>query len=412
MRIPNDLLPAISILLLVCSQPGCVSKNDNTIPASDIRLEAAFPKLPGLGAVVALRQAPGDNSRFYAATQDGYVYEFTNDPAADAVSVFLDIHSRVNFSGESGLLGLDFHPQYPTVEQLFVYYTGYEIINDSSQLATVVLRASRNNASWDFEPVIVVAQPAGNHNGGNILFGPEGYLYIGLGDGGGSNDTYQNGQDTTSLLGSLLRININDARPYRIPVDNPFASHPLCNDPSIIRHSSACPEIYAWGLRNPWRWSFDRNSTADNPILWAGDVGQDALEEVDLIVKGGNYGWNIMEGMHCRGGDPITRCDRTGLILPEIEYRHGAGDRSIVGGYVYRGQDNIRMQFLPGVYLYGDTYSGRIWGLSGVAGNYSNRLLIDSQVTIYSFAEDHRGELYLLALSSAQGANILHITGP
>jgi len=228
--------------------------------------------------------------------------------------------------------------------------------------------------------LLKVRQPYGNHNGGQIAFGPDGFLYIGMGDGGGANNPKGNGQDLSTLLGALLRIDADgsdDTEPYGIPADNPF-----------IRVRHARPEIWAYGLRNPWRFSFDVSGGA----LWLADVGQDDAEEIDIVERGGNYGWNIMEGDACTPA--VNRnCSREGLAMPVYVYRHPRGF-AVTGGFVYRGGD---IPGLCGVYLFADYVSGHIWGLRRGNGRVSVRsLLLDgSGLGISSFGQDERLELYV-----------------
>ena len=228
--------------------------------------------------------------------------------------------------------------------------------------------------------ILEVLQPFANHNGGNLLFGSDGFLYIGLGDGGSAGDPQGNGQNPNTLLGAILRIDPrtpSQVRDYSLPSDNPFVG--------VARFRE---EIWAYGLRNPWRFSFDRQTGR----LWAGDVGQNSFEEVDLILPGRNYGWNILEGFHCYPPSAST-CDQTGLELPIIEYPLTGGNRSLVGGYVYRGS---RLSSLRGAYIYGDFYSGSIWGLS-YEDQGDHALLVHSSLRLSSFAEDWTGKLYILS---------------
>jgi glucose/arabinose dehydrogenase len=226
--------------------------------------------------------------------------------------------------------------------------------------------------------IMSVDQPATNHNGGDIKFGPDGYLYIALGDGGGADDEFGNGQDTTTLLGSLLRIDVDGGLPYVIPAGNIFASS-----------FTNMPEIYAWGLRNPWRFSFD--VLTDD--LWLGDVGQGSWEEINLIISGGNYGWNIEEGDHCFS--PPMGCDDTGLIDPVFEYGRTEG-RSVTGGYVYRG---AAIPEYYGYYFFSDWGSGSIWGFDAASILPAATLLIDTDRRFVSFAQDQDLELYLVDIA-------------
>ncbi|MBI2502494.1 MAG: PQQ-dependent sugar dehydrogenase [Candidatus Latescibacteria bacterium] len=295
--------------------------------------------------------------------------------------VFLDLRAKVNDGpNEAGLLGLAFHPHYAENGRFYVYYTYGNLFSRFSEFR---VSADPDQADPASERVLFeVKQPAGNHNGGQLAFGPDGYLYIGLGDGGGAGDQYGNGQNLEDLLGDILRIDVDRTQgelAYAIPPDNPFAGNT----------EGWREEIWAWGLRNPWRFSFDRLTGA----LWAGDVGQNKWEEVDLIEKGGNYGWNIMEGSHCFS--PSTNCDTTGLKLPVVEYSHSEG-KSISGGYVYRGARLIR---LVGVYVYGDYVSQQIWGLRYEGGQVvEHQPLAQSPSPIASFGEDEEGEVYVVGL--------------
>jgi glucose/arabinose dehydrogenase len=297
-------------------------------------------------------------------------------------AVALDIRDRVDAApSEAGLLGIAFHPRFAENGEVFLSYTatGAPLI---SRISRFVSRDGGRTVDPASEVVILTQpQPFANHNGGQIVFGPDGFLYIGLGDGGSGGDPQGNGQNPNTLLGKILRINVDSRTPeqgYGIPPDNPFAG------------GGGRGEIFATGLRNPWRFSFDRTGGK----LWAADVGQNAWEEVDIIVRGGNYGWNAREGAHCF--EPAQGCRTEGLIDPVAEYPNAAGDCSVTGGYVYRG---AAVPALAGNYLYGDFCSGKIWGLPlGANGNPSGapRLLLDSTAQISSFAEGNDGEIYLL----------------
>ena len=288
---------------------------------------------------------------------------------------FLDITDRVLSGGERGLLGLAFHRDFRRNGRLFVNYTR------KPDGATVVAEYRRDSpphmASNKERVLLVVPQPYANHNGGMLAFGPDGYLYIGLGDGGSGGDPGNFAQSPTELLGKMLRIDIDHGDPYGIPSDNPFAAQ------------GGRPEIYAMGLRNPWRFSFD-SKTGD---LWAADVGQKKWEEVDLIVRGGNYGWRVMEGVHCYA--PAFFCDTKQFIAPVLEYGHDNGRCSITGGYVYRGRDAS----LAGRYFYGDYCSGEIFLFSKTQAGTARHIpevALKTPFRISSFGEDETGELYVL----------------
>ena len=329
----------------------------------------------GLERPVGITHA-GD-SRLFVTLQCGRIV------IVDAAGVreFLDMRSLVRCGGEEGLLSVAFHPRYAENRTFFVDYTA------TAPRRTVIAKyqvdlANPNRADPASETVLLeVGQPYSNHNGGQIAFGPDGYLYVALGDGGSGGDPQGHGQNPTTLLGTILRIDVDlphAARPYGIPADNPFV------DDALGRRE----EIWAYGLRNPWRFSFDRETGE----LWAGDVGQRSYEEIDLIRKGGNYGWNVMEGFHCfRSG---SGCDDTGLEMPVIAYGRNLG-ASVTGGFIYRGS---RLPGLVGKYLYADFVTGRIWALSrSLSGELRNEELLDTRLNISSFGEDANGELYLLA---------------
>jgi uncharacterized repeat protein (TIGR03806 family) len=356
----------------------CVAPDDATTSTS-IRLLTPYPALPSLTPLVGLVQVPGDNSTWYALKQTGQVIRFANDPAVNSASNFIDISDRVDYGGEKGLLGMAFHPNYTNNGFVYLSYTA----SPASGLESRISRFSFDSASQTLDPtseqvILTVSQPFSNHNGGQIAFGPDGLLYIGLGDGGSGGDPQGNGQNPATLLGAMLRIDVgNGLGTYAIPSDNPFAS------------GGGAPEVYAYGLRNPWRWSFDRLTEK----LWLGDVGQNEYEEVNIVTRGGNYGWNLMEGNHCY---PATAsCSSSGLLPPVAEYDHTQGT-AVTGGYVYRGSE---MPFLYGQYLYGDFGSGMLWSLSADgSGGYSVTQLLATGLNISTFAEDQNGELYLLHL--------------
>ena len=346
-------------------------------PLTELAVEPAFPAL-SLSRMVGMTYPPDGSDRLYVVLQPGRIVFFPNDREVDSAELFLDIRDRVNDRGEEeGLLGLAFDPQYADNGHLYVYYSA------SSPRRSVVSRFSAS-ADGQADPgservLLEVAQPFSNHNGGQFAFGPDGYLYIALGDGGSRGDPQGNGQDLGTLLGSILRIDVStvdSTGAYAVPADNPF-----------VGHSGARPEIWAYGLRNPWRFSFDR-ATGD---LWTADVGQNRFEEVDIIRPGLNYGWNIMEGEECFAR---SDCDRTGLEIPVAEYGREDGC-SVTGGYVYRGSS---LPSLYGAYVYGDYCSGRIWALRHDGDEVTEHMqIVDSGLRIPSFAEDAAGELYVLS---------------
>ena len=344
-------------------------------PLGTLRLQQVQPA--GVSAPTNLVQAK--NGRFLVTEQAGRIMVLDEDQLTEEHILIpepLDLRDRVSSRGsEEGLLGIALSPH--NERHLFLYYSA------ANPRRSVVSRFNYNlEVAPDSELVILeVEQPYQNHNGGQIAFGPDGFLYIGLGDGGSAGDPQGNGQDTSTLLGSILRIDVSEsteAHPYAIPPDNPFAA-PV----------GARPEIWAYGLRNPWRFSFDRE-TGD---LWTGDVGQNEWEEIDIVERGGNYGWNILEGTHCFR--PRDNCDRDGRIPPVLEYSLDGAPCSVIGGYVYRGN---AIPWLRGAYIYGDFCSGKIHALRYEEGQaIQHEELADTGLRIMSFAEDNAGNLYLLS---------------
>jgi glucose/arabinose dehydrogenase len=348
---------------------------------AQIQIESAFPSL-SFTRPVDLQHAGDGTDRIFVVEQAGRILVFPNDRDATTSEVFLDIRGRVNNSGnEEGLLGLAFHPDYENNGYFFADYTA------SSPRRTVIAQfnvdgSNPNRADPNSILVILeVNQPFSNHNGGQIAFGPDGFLYISLGDGGSAGDPGNNGQNRQTLLGSILRIDVDNpagGKNYSIPSDNPFVGN----------SSSFREEIYAFGLRNPWRFSFD----PANGRLWAADVGQNRFEEIDIIENGKNYGWRIMEASSCF--NPSSGCNVTGLQLPIWEYSHGVGN-SVTGGYVYHGPGRPE---LDGAYIYADFGSGRIWFLRYDGVNPAeNTELLDTSLLISSFGVDQQGELYICA---------------
>ena len=342
-------------------------------------LEPAFPGIE-FDRMVLLTHAGDDSGRLFLVLQPGRIVVFENDPNAELPQTFLDIRNLVSDAGnEEGLLGLAFDPAYTDNGYFYVYYSAADprrsVISRFSVSSSDPNRADRSSELV----VLEVEQPYSNHNGGHLAFGPDGMLYVGLGDGGAAGDPQDNGQDLSTLLGIILRIDVSrlDAvGGYAIPKDNPFAGS----------GGNAREEIWAYGLRNPWRFSFDRE-TGD---LWAADVGQDRYEEVDIIRPGLNYGRNVMEGTHCFRQE---NCDARGLEMPITEYDHGDGC-SVTGGHVYRGE---RLPTLYGAYVYGDFCSGKIWALRVDGRVVTEEMEIaDTDLSISSFGEDAPGEAYVL----------------
>jgi len=324
---------------------------------------------------------PGDGSgRLFILEQNGRIR--IHDGQALLATPFLDIDARVGSGGERGLLGIAFHPDYDRNGEFFLNYT-------NSDFDTVIARyrvsMDPNLADPNSEEILLtIEQPFSNHNGGQLAFGPDGYLYIGMGDGGSGGDPLNSGQDPLTLLGKMLRIDVNSGAPYAIPPDNPFADTDF-----------TLSEIWALGLRNPFRFSFDR-VTGD---LFIADVGQDAIEEVHLhranTPAGENYGWRLMEGSQCF--NPASNCNDGSLTLPAFEYSHGGGRCSITGGYRYRGS---QLMSLAGSYIYGDFCSGEIFGASeNTHGEWQQEVLLETEFAITTFGEDDTGELYVADLN-------------
>jgi glucose/arabinose dehydrogenase len=367
--------------------------------ATGIETPRAFSGLD-FASPVAMKQAPNEPSRWFVVEQGGRIRAFENDPGVDTAVDFIDLTSRVHESGEAGLLGMAFHPDFANNGRVYLNFS--ELVDGDLRSVTAEFTSADGGQTLDPASerlLLTVPKDFENHNGGNVEFGPDGYLYIGLGDGGGSGDPDGNAQNPRSLLGKMLRIDVNArprGAPYSVPTGadgNPFAANPLCDADNS--NTQACPEIFALGLRNPWRWSFDRQTDE----LWAGDVGQNNWEEIDVIVRGGNYGWDVREGAHCF--EPASGCPTAGLTDPVAEYDHGMGF-SITGGYVYRGGQATEH---AGRYVFGD-FGGMIAALApDGSGGFEIEELATQGCTpegasgplrISSFAEDLDGELYLL----------------
>lgn len=397
----------LGFLFTVAACNGAGAQDDAAAaPAGDlptIRLSPAFPQLSFMRPVW-VGAAPGRADHLFVIEQTGRIVMFENRSDASETSVFLDIRQRVQMRhNEEGLLDLEFHPKFAENGEFYVWYSAGNPRRTVLSRFTL-MKDDPNRADPDSEVVILeVEQPWGNHNGGTVLFGPDGYLYVSIGDGGAANDPYNHGQNLSTLLGTIIRIDVDNtsirqqgntsttdgekpARAYAIPADNPF-----------VNREGARPEIWAYGLRNVWRMSFDKE-TGD---LWAADVGQDKWEMVYLITKGGNYGWNITEGSHpfrpAREGEPADP-----ILNPIVEYPRRMG-MSITGGNVYRGEANVKLR---GAYLYADYVSGRIWACRHEGGKLTAHRQVYSPPPprfITSFGEDASRELYVCAFDRLDG---------
>ncbi|MEK6410968.1 MAG: PQQ-dependent sugar dehydrogenase [Acidobacteriota bacterium] len=383
------ILFGLALTIAVCCPllPGINAGSQLEPGVNPIALERV---VTGLSAPVYVTSAKDGSNRLFIVEQGGRIKLLS--PGNDNPTVFLDITQRVLGGGERGLLGLAFHRQFRTNHRFFVNYTrtpdGATVIAEYQASA-----ADPNVAEVNETAVLVIAQPFANHNGGMIEFGPDGYLYIGMGDGGSANDPGNRAQDINNLLGKILRIDVDHSNgpiPYSSPPENPFFGPALGRD-----------EIYALGMRNPWRFSFDRA----NGQLYVGDVGQNAWEEIDIVTLGGNYGWRVMEGTRCNPGVGGGVCSTAGFTLPIAEYRHTGGRCSMTGGYVYRGSKRA----LPsGTYVYADFCSGEIFSLIGGEQN----LLMDTDLNISSFGEDEGGEIYVVGLGGTVDRIVNPLTAP
>ncbi len=353
-------------------------------PVGEMTVSAinAFPNLNFVRPVDF--QSPSDNTdRIFVVEQGGTIKVFPNVEETTDSNTFLDISNQLVSQNELGLLGLAFHPNYGDNGFFYVMYTPTRTMSVVARFQ--VNPSDANNAIANSETILLeIPQPFTNHNGGQIAFGPDGFLYIASGDGGSGGDPQGNAQNLTNLLGKVLRIDVDtneNGLNYAIPGDNPF-----------IENTGARDEIYAYGLRNPWRFSFD----SETGNIWLGDVGQNKIEEINVIDRGGNYGWNIQEGTSCFGS---SNCDTDGLIAPVFEYDQSNNDRSVTGGYVYRGMNTPSLE---GRYIYGDFISGRIWALTtNLNDDLENQLLVDLGFNVASFGTDIRNELYICGFDGA-----------
>jgi len=401
--------PTGKSILVADAKEGTVTAIPASIPGQEVdetplALEpaVAFPDLQWTGwkgttskgqpnplRPLVLTHAGDGSNRVFVATEHGVIHVFPNNQKADKTKVFLDLQDRVVYDdnqNEEGFLGLAFHPDYKKNGEFFVFYT-----TKKAKLTNVIsrFRVSKDDpdkADPDSEEELFrITKPYWNHDGGTLCFGPDGFLYIAVGDGGLANDPHDNGQNLKTLLGKVLRIDIDHKskdKNYAIPKDNPF-----------LDKDGARPEIYAYGLRNIWRMAFDKKTGK----LWASDVGQNLYEEIDLIVAGGNYGWNLREGLHPFGPKGVG--PRKDLIEPIWEYHHDVG-KSNTGGLVYRG---TRFPDLEGAYVYGDYVSNKIWALrydDAKKRVTANQPIHGNKVPIMSFGEDEKGEIYFMTYSA------------
>jgi glucose/arabinose dehydrogenase len=356
--------------------------------SGDLPVISLTQPIGGLTQPIGVTHAGDGSGRLFIIEQGGRIRVFKD--GALLPTPFLDLGGRISSGGEQGLLGLAFPPDFASKGYFYVNYTLPNAPGDVGD--SVVARYSVNAANPDLadpnseQRILTVAQPFDNHNGGHLAFGPrDGFLYVALGDGGSGGDPGNRAQNRNELLGKLLRLDVETGRPYTytVPPSNPFVG--------LANHR---PEIWAYGLRNPWRFSFDRE-TAD---LFIGDVGQEIFEEIDFqpaaSAGGQNYGWRIMEGFHCHNP---PNCNMAGLTLPIWEYNHGEGC-SVTGGHVYRGP----FERMRGIYFYGDFCSGRIWGLRRAGSAWQNTLLLDTSINISSFGEDEAGNLYVASRGTGQ----------
>lgn len=391
--IVNSAVIVLAGVLAGCDDGGSPDE-PGPPPVFTYELEAAFAALTFDNAV-DLQNAGDGSDRVFVVEKAGLVSVFANADSATSARTFLDITGRVANDGlEKGLLGLAFHPDYASNGYFFVYYT---------PAAAAVVRVSRfatsaadpDAADAGSERVLLdIPHPLSNHNGGQLAFGPDGYLYIAVGDGGGGGDPGDNGQDRTTLLGAILRIDVDSASigAYGIPPDNPFAGNT----------DGYREEIFAWGLRNPWRFSFDPLTGR----LWAGDVGQRRFEEINVVESGGNYGWDCREGAHEYGtgpgdpGAPSAVCPSPDMIDPVWEYGRDLGN-SVTGGHVYRG---AALTSLAGTYICADFGSGRIWALDwNGSGTATETQIQIAPFLVSSFGVDESNELYVLEFGTGGG---------
>jgi len=353
---------------------SCKHKNSSSNNTSNTQgdqpttlvLKDAFPNISFEKPIAAYQSK---NKQWFIVEQKGTIKTINSEQ--NQSGIFLDWIDKTQFSGEMGLLGMALHPEYENNGLFYISYINHDDFSIISRF-----ESSDGVADITSEKIILsLKQPYSNHNGGQISFGPDGYLYIAFGDGGSGGDPLNNGQNIDNWHGTMLRIDINNGDPYSIPKDNP------------LLNNTDKKEIYAYGLRNPWRWSFDKVTNK----LWLGDVGQNEWEEINIIEPGANYGWNILEGKHCFAEN---NCDNSNTVLPVFEYSHSLG-RAITGGFVYRSST---ISSLEGKYIFADYASGRIWALEKNEDEaYKSIELFNTDYFISSFAEDSSNNIYIIA---------------
>ena len=395
LMVTADALKATKLVI-----PGA-EVDDTPLPLEAV---TAFPKLQWSGWTgetpegkvvhfrpLVLTHAGDGSNRVFVATQHGVIHVFPNDQNAEKTAVFLDIQERVRYNDktdEEGFLGLVFHPRFKETGEFFVFYTLQKAKRPHTNVVSRfrVRRDNPNQADPASEEVLLrIEHPFWNHDGGTIAFGPDGFLYISVGDGGSAADPFKNGQNLQTILGKILRIDVDHKdgdKAYAIPKDNPF-----------VGRSEARPEIWCYGLRNVWRFAFDR----ETGVCWAADVGQDLWEEIDLLVPGGNYGWSLREALHPFGAQGVG--PRKELIDPIWEYHHSIG-KSITGGGVYRGK---LLPELSGAYLYADYVAGTVFALRYDPARHrvvANQPIRTRKLPIVSFGEDQAGEMYFLSVTA------------
>ncbi len=377
------------------SNVTCIAPESET-DSTSYSFELAYPELDTISGLIAMTQPLNDSSIWFAIERSGRVVSFLSDESATEVNEVLNISNKVSTSVEMGLTGIAVHPNYPSDNRIFILYN--DASNDKRSTLSELVINTNTRTSQTETVLLTLDQPADNHNGGGLHFGGDGMLYAAFGDGGFDMNT---SQDLTNLHGTLIRIDISDAGAYIAPTDNPFNSgQSLCTSGES---STNCPEIFAYGFRNPWRWSVDQATGQ----IWIGDVGEGDWEEIDRIVAGGNYGWPVMEGPVCFSNN---NCDPDDYQLPVTYYDHDVGP-SIVGGYVYRG---TALPELNGQLVFADTFSRPVFSISVNAneGSQPNQLFTRDGIFLGSFAQDNQGEIFALDLGAdTQGDAILRLTG-